>query len=479
MRQMFAFVAASVVAFGFAPSGAQIAPNAKVDAVFARFARSGSPGCALGIVRNGALAYQRGYGFASIEHEVPISPDTVFDIGSVSKQFTAMAILLLERDGKLSLEDDVRKYLPEIPDYGSRITIRHLLSHTSGLRDYNDLLELDGHDVRDHTTDGDALDIIVRQRGVNFAPGDEWRYSNTGFFLASMIVKRVSGWPLSEFARERIFGPLGMASSQYLDDTRRIVPHRAEAYDHQGDGSADAGFSIDMSDWDQTGDGAVQTTVTDMARWASNYDNPIVGDRAIVEAMQTAGHLNSGKPHGYGLGLRIDSYRGVRRVAHGGSWAGYRAALSRFPDERTAIIVLCNVDDAATGRLVDGVADASLQGLGPLATEPARPSEPSPTFAPTPAQLREYAGRYATSELTMPWDVSAIDGTAMIRVRKGDGDKLKPIRVDVFDFGGTAIEFLRDTKTRAVTSLKITNRGVSGLVLHKEPRNGRPSDHSR
>jgi len=459
---------AASIAWSLLPRAGGMTPNAAVDAVFSRFDRAGSPGCALGILQDGSVAYARGYGLASVEHGVPIGPDTVFDIGSVSKQFTAMSVLLLERDGKLSLDDDIRKYLPEIPDYGRRISIRHLLTHTSGLRDYNDLLELDGHDVRDHTTDGDALDIIVRQRGVNFAPGDEWRYSNTGFFLASVIVKRVSGRSLASFARERIFEPLHMSSTQYLDDTRRIVAHRAEAYDRDA-----AGFLVDMSNWDQTGDGAVQTTVADMAKWAANYDTPVVGDRRIIDAMQTAGRLNNGKPHGYGLGLRIDNYRGLRRIEHGGSWAGYRAMLSRFPDQHAAIIILCNVDDAGTSELADGVADAWLERarLTDKQPEPRDPAERAtrPPFTPALAALREYAGRYAAADLTVPWDVSPSGQTVTVRVRKGDGIALTAVAADRFDLSGTAIEFLRDPKTRAVTSLRISNRGVENLILHRQP----------
>ena len=464
MNRLIAVLVAFVGATAGIASNTDPALNAKVDEVFARFVRPGSPGCALGILQNGGFAYTHGYGSASVEHDVPITTDTVFDIGSVSKQFTAMAVLLLQRDGKLSLDDDVRKYVPELPDYGKRITIRHLLSHTSGLRDYNDLMVLDGHDVRDHTTDRDALELIARQKALNFSPGDDWRYSNTGFFLASIIVKRVSGRTLAAFAHDRIFVPLRMSNTQYLDDTRRIVPHRAEAYDHEG-----GGFTVDMSDWDQTGDGAVQTTVNDMARWAMTSDEPGVGDRAIVDLMQTEGQLNNGKAHGYGLGLSVGTYRGLRRIAHGGSWAGYRAQLTRFPEQRTAIIVLCNVDDAGTNVLSDGVADVWLERAGLAAKEPApRKREVPPQFIPGATLLGDYVGRYMSPELTMPWDVTAADGTVVVRVRKGDGEKLRPVKADAFDYSGTAIEFQRDAKMHTVTSLTITNRGVAGLVLKRE-----------
>jgi CubicO group peptidase (beta-lactamase class C family) len=436
---------------------------ARVDEIFSRFTTSESPGCALAVVQNGKIAYERGYGRASLELDVPITPQTVFDIGSTSKQFTAFSLLLLERDGKLSLDDDIRKYLPEVPDYGKRITIRHLLTHTSGLRDYTDLLGFDGHDTADSTDDRDALDLIVRQRGVNFAPGEEWRYSNTGFFLASIIVRRASEQSLASFARERIFQPLGMTSTQFLDDTTRVVPRRATAYSPRQERQATSGggFRVNMSDWNQTGDGAVQTTVEDLARWDENFYTPRVGDARMLQAMQTPGRLNSGKAHDYGLGLTIGSCGGQKRVSHGGSWAGYRAELMRFPERHTSIITLCNVSNSGPTALAESVAavwlaDAGLTPPAPRATAPAPPSPPSLSDD----ELRAHAGRYASPELTLPWIVELVDHQLRVRIRKGSGDVLTPVSRDEFRWSGTRITFERD-------ALVITNRGVEKLRLAK------------
>jgi CubicO group peptidase (beta-lactamase class C family) len=444
------------------PASREAAPasrEARVDEIFARFTASPSPGCALAVVQNGRIAYQRGYGRASLELDVPITPRTVFDIGSTSKQFTAFSLLLLERDGKLSLADDIRKFVPEVPDYGKTITIRHLLSHTSGLRDYTDLLGFDGHDSADTTDDRDALDSIARQRGVNFAPGDEWRYSNTGFFLASIIVKRASGHSLASFARERIFVPLGMTSTQFLDDTTRVVPGRATAYS-PAEPSGGGGFRVNMSDWNQTGDGAVQTTVEDLARWDENFYSPKVGDARLVAAMQTVGRLNSGKTHDYGLGLTIGAYGGLKRVSHGGSWAGFRAELMRFPEQHTSVITLCNASNSGPTALAESVAAAWLADAG---LKPPAPRPATTAATPTPAQLSDaalqaHAGRYATPELTIPWTIELVNHQLKLRIRKGSGDVLTPVSRDEFRWFGARLAFEGD-------ALLVSNRGVEKFRL--------------
>ncbi len=248
--------------------------RSRVDELFREYDRSDSPGCALGVFRDGKIEYARGYGMANLELGVANTPQTVFDIGSTSKQFTAFAIQLLARDGKLSLDDDVRKWVPEIPSYGKIVTIRHLLHHTGGLRDYIELMSLQGVMTEDLTVDADVLDIMARQKAPNFAPGEEHLYCNTGYFLLSVIVKRASGQSLRDFAAERIFGPLGMRHTQFNDSHTRIIPNRATGYSKGKNGV----FGIDMSDWEQTGDGAVATTVEDLQRWDQNFYDPKVGD---------------------------------------------------------------------------------------------------------------------------------------------------------------------------------------------------------
>lgn len=328
-----------------------------VDAIFAEYAKPGSPGCSLAVIQNGRITYEKGYGLANVEHGVPIDPKkTVFDIGSTSKQITAASILLLAQDGKLSLDDAVRKHVPELPDYGTPITIRHLLHHTSGIRDYINLMILGGINFEDWATDGDGLAAIARQKTLDFKPGSEHSYSNSGYFLLSQIVERVSGKKMRDFAQERIFGPLGMTNTRILDDHTEVIPHRAASYAPGPEG----GFAIVVSNWEQTGDGAVQTTVEDLAKWDQNFYDPKVGGAWLVEQLQTKGTLNDGETINYARGLQVEDYRGLRRVSHGGGWAGYRAEMIRFPDQKLSVVTLCNLGSVNPSALAQQVADLYL-----------------------------------------------------------------------------------------------------------------------
>ena len=255
---------------------------AKIDALFAQYDKPSSPGCALGVMRNGRLAYARGYGMADIERKVPITPASLFDIASTSKQFSAAAVVLLALDGKLSLSDDVRKYVPELPDYGAPITIDHLLHHTSGLRDYIGLLSLAGIAYDQISTDEQTLAILARQRQLNFPTGTRHEYSNTGYFLLSVIVQRVSGQPMAKFSRERIFEPLGMTSTRIRDDYAMLIPGRALGYAPAEDGT----FKLAIVNWQQTGDGAVQLSIEDALKWDENFYQPKLGGAAFVERLQ-------------------------------------------------------------------------------------------------------------------------------------------------------------------------------------------------
>lgn len=347
------------------PQNLTPAEQTSVDAVFAQYAKPASPGCALGVYRNGGIAYAKGYGFANLENEVPITSRTVFDIGSTSKQFTAFAILLLEQQGKLSLEDDVRKFIPELPDYGKPITLRHLITHTSGIRDYTGLFEFAGVPEQNLTTDQDALDLIVRQKHTNFAPGEEWDYSNSGFFLLSQVVKRVSGKRIRDFSQENIFKPLGMSSTQIFDWYGLVIPRRATGYSYDSDRKA---YAVEMSNFEQAGDGSVQTSIEDLLRWDENFYTAKLGGANLLARMQTVGKLNNGQPHGYAAGLFISKYRGLPIVRHGGAWAGYRAELLRFTQQHTSVAVLCNLAQSNPSRLADQVADVVLaSALAPKA----------------------------------------------------------------------------------------------------------------
>ena len=437
--------------------------SARVDSVFARFTAPGSPGCAVGVVRDGRLDYARGYGLASIEHGVPITPATVFDIGSVSKQFTAMAIVLLAQDGKLSLDDEIQKYLPEVPRYpAGAITIRHLLHHTSGLRDYIDVLSWSGLADEAVTTDADALLAISKQRGTNFAPGSEFLYSNSGYFLLSVIVRRVSGQTLRYFAATRIFAPLEMSRTQILDRHEMIVPGKAGSYAPGPGGS----FVLSLANWEQTGDGAVNTTVEDLVKWERNFETGTVGGAAGIAELHKTG-VAGGKPIAYALGLTIDSLRGVRRVSHGGAWAGFRAHIARFPDQKISLISLCNLANGNPGQLNERVAVLLLEGkLGP-ATAPGTfvRSPMARTFSPPPDALSGIAGTYRSEELLADWIISVRRDSVLARAGLGAEYPLRPVAADTFAAFGTRVVFSRSGG--AVTGLTLDNRGLRNFRLTK------------
>lgn len=342
-------------------------PAARLDKLFARFNSQETPGCAVAVARDGKVVLARAYGMADLEHGVPNTPETIFEAGSVSKQFTAGAVNLLALQGKLALEDDVRKYIPEVPDYGTPITIRHLMTHTSGLRDWGNVAGISGwgRGLRVHTH-AHVLDIVARQSALNFPPGHEYSYCNTGFNLLAIIVDRVSGMPFAEFCRKNIFDPLGMQHTQWRDDFTRIVKNRAVAYQARGE----RGFAMSMPFENIHGNGGLLTTVGDLLVWTENLETGRLGGPAFIEAMHRRGRLSNGRPIAYASGLRTGDYRGVPEISHTGSTAGYRAFLGRYPEQRMAVALLCNVGSVDPGNLGHQIADIFL-GIPP-APKPAK-----------------------------------------------------------------------------------------------------------
>ena len=456
------------------PLGADTAR--RVDSVFARFDRADVPGCALGIYRGGSIAYARGYGSANLEHQVAIGPRTIFDIGSTSKQMTAMSVALLAKDGVLSLDDDVRRWIPELPVYERPITIRMLLSHTSGLRDYLTLMALRGTNFDGVTTGDDALALIIRQQETNFTPGSEYLYSNSGFFLLGEIVKRASGTTLGRFAAERIFAPLGMRETHFHDDHTMIVPRRATGYAPRDGG----GFRVDMSGFEQVGDGAVYTSIEELRRWDENFYDGAVGGADVLRWLQTPSRLSDGSPLTYALGLVVDDYRGRRTVRHGGSWAGYRAELLRFPDEHTSVAVLCNVADANPSRLANRVADIVLAGrLAALAEAPAptrasagAPERSDEALAPAASVsgLADLAGEYVSDELDVRYTLAMDSGRVVVRIGGVPQRPLVAAGGDTFRAGdGILVRFRRDGAGR-VTGFTVDAGRVRGISFARVER---------
>jgi CubicO group peptidase (beta-lactamase class C family) len=329
----------------------------KVDAIFARFDRN-TPGCGVGVAKNGTPLLLKGYGAANLEYGIPNTDSTVFESGSVAKQFTAAALVLLEQDGKLSLDDDIRKYLPEVPSFGGQtITIRNLLTHTSGLRDQWGLLLIEGRGPGSQVhSAATTLDLIVHQRMLNFPPGSRYLYSNSGYALAGLIVQRVSGKSLDAFTQERLFKPLGMTHTQWRDDFTEVVRNRATAYDSAGKG----GFHTDMPFTDMIGNGGLLSTMGDLMKWNENLDNPKVGGPQFTKALETRMRLANGRTITYALGLDVGEYRGVRAVTHSGSTAGYSTYLARFPEQHVSIAVWCNNASAGPTGLLNRIADLML-----------------------------------------------------------------------------------------------------------------------
>jgi CubicO group peptidase (beta-lactamase class C family) len=386
-----------------APPAALQNADVKVDRIFARWSDE-TPGCTVGVSSDGGVVLEKAYGMADLEHGVRNSPATIFEAGSIAKQVTAAAVLLLAKDGKLSLDDPARKYLPELPNYGAPITLTHMLQHTSGLRDWGEVASIAGwpRTTRVHTH-AHVLDIVRRQRALNFEPGMDWSYSNTGYNLAAVIVSRVSGKSFAEFSRERIFEPLGMKSTSWRDDYTRVVRDRAIAY-----AGPATSFRMDMPFENVHGNGGLLTTVADLLRWNENFVSPKVGDSAFVAAQQRPGVYRDGRPHNYAMGLVVGTYKGVREISHGGATAGYRAYLARYPDQRMSVAVLCNAASATPGEYAHEVADLYLERHLEPAAAPASQAVPE-------AEVRGAAGLYRHSITGETVTVALENGTLRLQ----------------------------------------------------------------
>jgi CubicO group peptidase (beta-lactamase class C family) len=385
----------------------------RVDQIFARF-DDATPGCGVGVAKDGRTLYTRGYGLANLEYHVPNTDSTVFESGSVAKQFTASALVLLAQDGKISLDDDIRKYLPEVPSFGGqRITIRNLLTHTSGLRDQWGLLGIEGRgpgtQVHSPMT---TLDLVTHQKMLNFPPGSAYLYSNTGYALAGLIVQRVSGKTLNEFTQERLFRPLGMMHTQWRDDFTKIVSNRATAYS----GNAAAGFHTDMPFTNMIGNGGLLSTMADLMRWNENLDHPSVGGPSYVEAMQTRMRLTSGRTISYALGLTVGDYLGIREVSHSGSTAGYQTFLARFPDQHVSVAVWCNYAGANPASLAHQVADLVLAQALPTAAQASAMKVEMPASA-----IAQWAGIYRDPRTDQTMTLTATESALSIAGGRGAG----------------------------------------------------------
>jgi CubicO group peptidase (beta-lactamase class C family) len=401
-----------VAAIAAGSVGLAQSPSANLDGIFGTAVDNSAPGCVAGVARAGKPLATKAYGLANLEHGIALGPQSVFYMASVSKQFTALSVLLLERDGKLKLDDRVRTYFPELPEYTAGITLRQLLHHTSGIRDYLTLFNLAGQPNDYVITEPATLRMLARQTRLNFEPGAEHLYSNSGYVLLAMIVQRVSGKPLDAFARERIFTPLGMTSTRFQHDHNAPVPNRATGY-----GRRNGAWSIANSSLDVVGDGGLYSSVDDMMRWSAAWWRPEFAP--LLERMGTPGKLGDGTPipNGYGMGLGRGTYRGLETTSHGGALVGYRTYLLRLPAQDLTIVTLCN-DAAQNPALLSQRVAERYAGAG---MTPAPPPPPPQTGPPPQAVTDPPVSREAGLKLAGDYYSAELDATYRIVV---DGDRV-------------------------------------------------------
>ena len=441
-------------------------PEAEVDSIFASMERPTEPGCALSVMRDGAPIYERGYGMANLEYGIPITPNSVFHVASVSKQFTAMAIELLVNEGTVSWDDNIREYVPEVPDFGFEITLRHLVHHVSGIRDQWDLLRMAGWRWEaDVVTQKDVLDIISRQRDLNFEPGSRYLYSNTGFTLLAVVVERVTGKTLREFTKERIFAPLGMTNTHFHDDHQMIVENRAWAYEPDENGVF--GLKNSIPDFDVVGATSLFTTAHDMAAWDRNFYTGTVGSKTALNRLHDTFILNSGDTLSYAHGLGKGEYRGLKTVGHGGADAGYRSYFLRFPDQEFSVSVLCNISTANPGNLARNVSDIYLQDeFQKSATAESKNENDKTVDTLASEELKELEGIYVAQPGDRTLQLQFKKDTLWAAV--GPGFPL--VQIDDHNFNvlgvGMTVELMPSTDSRAA---KLSLPGNNDPYFRKEP----------
>jgi CubicO group peptidase (beta-lactamase class C family) len=408
----------------------------KVDDIFAPWDKTVSPGGSLAVIQNGEIVYKRGYGMANLEYGIPNKPSTIFHIASISKHFAAMAVVLLAQEGKLSLDDEVRKHVPEVGGIKEKFTVKQLIHHTSGIRDQWDLLVIAGWRMDDVITTGDVMDVLSRQKELNFTPGSEWLYSNSGFTLLAVIVQNLTGKTLRQFCEERLFKPLGMRSTHFHDDHTFIVPGRAYSYSPAGENL----FKNAVLSYATVGATSLFTTVEDLALWDQEfYEGKVVG-MPVIEQMHEEGILNDGKKTRYALGLMVDTYNGLKTVEHSGGDAGFRSHLVRFPEQHFSVALLCNLGSMSPRDLALKVADLYL-------ADAYKKTGHKPTRVEKPVKLEEEQLAPLTGLYLHPKTKS----TFLVELKEGQLvtsgmplEALSPERFRVIPYPSIKIEFKKD-----------------------------------
>ena len=446
----------------------------RVDELFAQWDKESTPGATIGIYQDGETVYAQGYGTANLDHNIPLNPGSVLRIGSISKQFMAMCVAILAEQGHLSLDDDIRLHLPEMPDYGKPVTIRHLLHHTNGIREYLALVSLAGKPeggVLGYTAK-ELVEMLARQRALNFEPGSQFSYTNSGYFLLAEIVTRVSGMKASAFALQNVFEPLGMTSTQFYDNRNAIIPNRAFGYSPKPGG----GYSLDILRSDVIGDLGVITTVEDFLEWDQNfYKNSLgAGTDDLINTMFTRGHTNDGEELAYALGLTFGSYRGLNTMGHGGSAVGYRAEYLQFPDQRFSVVILSNVSSFQPGVMAQKVADLYLADQF---TKPRTTNDPEQTRSEIPEaqeqpilDMSDFVGDFYSDELDVSYSLLLKEDGLYLDLR-GLASELIPYSEDRLNWGRRELIFSRN-EDDDISGFKINVgeiRGLEFLKLKNDP----------
>jgi CubicO group peptidase (beta-lactamase class C family) len=415
----------------------------KIDSLFAEY--SNSPGCAIGVYSKGKILLKKGYGIANLDYNIEITPETVFEIGSVSKQFTAACIVLLENEGKLSLDDDIRKYIPEMPKFDEgKITIRNLLHHTSGLRDYLFLMYVSGISYDDYFTEQIGLDILIRQKELNFIPGSKFSYTNSGYLALAIIVRRVSGKSIGTFAQKNIFDPLEMKNTFIYEDGSKIVKNRAIGYSKEGEG-----YKINHHfDFTVGGDGQVYTTVEDFFKWSENFKSNKLGNDSFLNQMLTKGILSNGDTLGYALGLFHGVYRNHKTIKHGGSWGGFRAYYLQFPEDDLAITFMSNFGDVNPEQKAKQIADLVLKESftnDEVENQDKKNYNQQQSVHLKTNQLEKFIGNYWSETYSFSRKIYVKNDTLRYYRSKTNENDLVPIRKNEFKMinvgGGVIVKF--------------------------------------
>jgi CubicO group peptidase (beta-lactamase class C family) len=419
-KNSYFFFLVSLLLLAGAPSYAQEDKTADIDKIFSG-AKPDEPGCAVAVSHNGKLVANRAYGSADLERDVPLNPNTIFDAGSVVKQFVAASVLLLVEDGRLSLTEDIRKYIPELPDTGHKITLDHLMTHTSGVRDWTGIRPL---------TEGDptAVTMALRQRGLNFAPGEEWGYSNTNYELLKEIVARVSGMSFTDFTQKRLWEPLKMKSTIYLHDMTDVVKNRALAYKKEK-----SGWKLDMYFGnDRGGSGGLLTTAGDLVIWNDALTNGALG-KFVTQKLEEPATLNNGRKVTYARGLRVDTRGGYKLVWHSGAAAGYSTLAGHVPEHKISFAIMCNLDEGARDAYANRIFDLFL---------PPAPPEPAPNPGFAPGDLSARAGLFFNEQNGQPLLLAVNNNTLAI----AGGGPLVPLAADRFRNRRTSVFFMSEAE---------------------------------